>query len=96
MIANDLVNVQPMTGAAGEMLTIKPNSLVEPWKKKFIMLPKKSIYDRIIFGRVNMRGRWISIRESISGGNYETHQMRIVEYATNKELFKAKLEGRDE
>ena len=97
IIANKIVGVQPMTGATGNIFKLnindKTDTETESWRKKFLFWPKKSIYGKMIAGRVNERGRWQWSQEVISGEGYTTHQVRIVEYATSKEVFKETLAG---
>jgi len=96
MIAKQIMGVQPMQHSTSNIFKLKTKYAAESWRKKFIFWPKKSIYGKMIFGLVNERGVWKDVKEVISGGNYTTHTERVIEYARNKELFKAKLEGRDE
>lgn len=95
IIASQITGVQPMQGKTGSIFTLKVRNETETesWRKKFIFWPKKSIYGKMIVGRVNERGRWHGQREVISGEGYVTHQVRIVEYATDKEIFKETLAG---
>lgn len=96
IIANQIVGVQPMTGSMTNIFKLKTKYAAESWRKKIMWLPKKSIYGKTLFGLVNERGVWKDVHEALSGQDYKTHTERVIEYATNKELFKAKLEGRDE
>lgn len=96
MMAEQIVGVQPMTAPTSNIFSLKTKYAAESWKKRFLLWPQKSIYGKMIFGLVNERGVWKDMHESLSGQGYKTHTERVVEYATRKELFKAKLEGRDE
>ena len=93
IIAKQIVGVQPMTGSMNNIFKLKVNHSVEAWRKRFIFWPKKSIYGKMIFGLVNKRGAWREMPPNPDHGLSDLE--RVVEYATNKEVFKLKLAGSD-
>ena len=96
MMAQQILGVQPMTAPMGNIFKLKTKYAAESWRKKIIWMPKRSIYGKTVFGLVNERGVWKECKATGTDDNYTTWTERVLEYATNKELFKAKLEGRDE
>jgi len=92
MIASDLVKVQPMHS---NIFNLETKYAAEKWRKKFLLWPQKSINGKTVFGLINERGVWKDVKEALSGQGYKTHTERVIEYATNKELFELKLKGED-
>jgi hypothetical protein len=82
-MAKALNTIQPMS------VIFAPNiPIIEwtVWRKTTSVWPRSSINGNIIFGRINKRSRM----GTLSPGGHHPH---ITEFATNKELFEAKLRG---
>ena len=59
------------------------------WRKTTSLWPRKSISGKIIIGQINKRSK-----NSFKGSRHiGGRKIRIREFATNKELFEAKLKG---
>ena len=97
MMAKEILGVQPMTAPIGNIFNLATKYAAESWRKKFIWLPQRSIYGKLLFGLVNERGVWKEVQSEPSEvGSFTITTKYVLEYAANRELFKAKLEGRDE
>lgn len=95
-MAKDILGVQPMTVKTGEILSIRNDGKAwSNWRKTTSIWPRRSIDGKIIFGRINKRDRtsWEGNSNPNTSG-IAFNKIRIHEFATDKELFKAKLEGR--
>ena len=86
-MAKAIVGVQPMQGV-GEIFglgKVEKTNWCE-WKTCFTWLPKKSIYGKIVWGRVQYRhemNAWNKV--PLAGGEKQ--------WATKKEVFKSKQRG---
>lgn len=88
IMAKNILGVQPMTGT-GAIFNIEPWS---DWRRTISIWPRKSVTGKIIFGWINKRSTMIA-KPVKRGKPWRVQHIRIREYMTNKELFKAKLEG---
>ena len=82
--------VQPMPGNVSQILDMV-NARTEwtDWRKTTSLWPRKSISGKIIIGQINKRSK-----NSFQGSRHiGGHKIRIREFATDKELFTAKLKG---
>ena len=97
-LAAELVGVQPMAGVAGKIFSMKPkySDEVSPpweaWHRYIVIWPRRSIYGKIVLGIVNRSSR---DEFEVPFGTYmaDNQPGRFHRYATNKELFTAKLDG---
>jgi hypothetical protein len=91
MIAKEIVGVQPMTSAAGEVFKMKTtyeDGVLNPWtkwRKTTSIWPRRSVNGKLIFGRINKRSR------NIWDGPMDGKAQRKREFATDKELFRQRL-----
>jgi hypothetical protein len=92
LIAEMLVGVQPMQGPVGNMLTTKYKPNWEEWHSKIIIWPRRSINGKLVFGFVNRSSRDEFEVPFGAAAGHPTPK-RFHRYATDKELFKARLEG---
>ena len=96
LIADAIVGVQPMDASMAKIFGPQGGFKVakwEAWHKTLVIWPKQSIYGKRVFGIINKSSRdefevpfGVYLDQHLSPG-------REHRYATNKELFKAKLEG---
>ena len=93
MIAEDIVGVQPITGIAGSLFSMKTilTSGWSEWEKTFIWWPKRSIFGKLIFGLANKSERHIYDHEVVA-----ERTKTELKYASNKELFVLRLKGYDD
>lgn len=74
------------------------------WEKFFSLLPRRTITGKLAIGPMNRRAEMVEIghrgieRDETSGAyEIESHLYEEqIQYATDKELFKLTLEGKDE
>jgi hypothetical protein len=89
-IAEQLASIQPMSTGAGAIFDTGMINPWSEWRKTTSIWPRRSINGKIIFGRINKRGR------NVWDGAMQGKATRKHEYATNKELFERRLRGDDE
>lgn len=91
MLAEDIVGVQPMTQATGEIFTLKSvlTSGWSVWEKKFVFLPKRTINGKWAIGRVYMAYRKIYDKETTVAELAKTE----FKWATGKDIFIEKLKN---
>lgn len=90
MIAAQIVGIQPMTNT-NNIFNMSDEHYWTQWRRTISIWPRRSINNKIIFGWINKRSR-----EDMRPGWGEMYILRpnIIEFATDKELFTAKLKGR--
>ena len=81
-MAKALNTIQPMPFNAGAIFRVDNDW--SNWRKTISIWPRESISGKTIFGYVNKRGK------TFRGAH---GSIRVREFATDKELFKAKLYG---
>lgn len=83
MIATKIVGVQPMGSGVSE----DPEPKWSKWRRTISFWPRRSINGKLIFGRIHTswRNDW--------GIGVVDGPKHIWRYATDKELFTAKLKG---
>lgn len=104
VIANDIVGVQPMGAAAGNIFTLNITYSpikIGPWTKTFVCYPRKTIGGVYRMGRLNVRlveklVRLGTIEHPFGGEMTRPHYEESYQYATDKELFVLTLEGEDD
>lgn len=93
MIAAQIVGIQPMTNTTNNIfgMRLRYEHNWTQWRRTISIWPRMSINNKIIFGWINKRSREDML--PVNGDIYIRHP-RIIEFATDKELFTAKLRGR--
>jgi len=93
-LVEDLVSVQPMTASVGQVFRMKTTYRMSwgEWCRKIIILPRRSIYGKLVVGIINRSSR---DEFDVPFGAAAGHPVpkRFHRYASDKELFLAKLEG---
>ena len=87
-MAKAIVGVQPMTGPVGQIFGLgkTEKTIWCKWETRITWLPKKSIYGKIVWGKVQYRhemNAWGKV--PLAGG--------VKQWATKKEVFESKLRG---
>lgn len=90
-IAKHIVNVQPMTDSINNIFNIRYEYDWTKWRPTISIWPRRSINNKIIFGWINKRSREDGRPVN---GDLSFRYPSIKEFATDKELFIAKLRGR--
>ena len=88
-----------MSDPTGKLFTLKTrhNNIDPPWEtwhSTFVIWPRRSIMSKFVFGRVNRSSRDAF---KVPFGTYlgDNEPKRFHRYATNKELFIARLAGEE-
>ena len=91
-IAKQIVNIQSMTCTINNAFNMRFEFDWTQWRPTISIWPRRSINNKIIFGWINKRSRE---NRRLFQGEFWQPPMRIEEFATDKELFIAKLRGRE-